>query len=169
MAKVYKDLESLSKSLKPEIKRLNDQIVRVEMSKIESQASRLLRDINSMWAGYESSYSPVMYNRSGATKSGFKLSPPRITSGLDGTRVEVDLILDDDYMWHSSLFGYEKNRGHSFMLISEGWHASGLESYLGKSVYRLTEFEGVGIIDSLTSQYNDRNYEFKFYHEGQEV
>lgn len=166
MSKVYVDLRSLSDSLKPEIKRYNDQQVGLVMSDIESQASMLLGDINALWKGYENSYAPTVYRRSGATKAGFKLSRPRVTGSGPTTRVEIDLILDDGYMWHSSLWGGE--RAHSFMSISEGWHAKGLEDYLGRSVYRFTEFDGIGIIDSLVNMYNNDKVQFKFYFEGEE-
>lgn len=168
MAKVYKDLESLSKSLKPEIKRLNDQIIKVEMSKIESQALRLLRDINSMWDKYEDSYHPSTYKRTGKTKKGFSISRPVLEYENGKPVVKVDLILDDGSMWHKSVLGKGQPQGHSFMLISEGWNAPALETYRGDSIYRFTHFDGVGIIDSLISKYDTKDYEFRFYYEGEE-
>ena len=168
MTKVYKDLDSLSKSLKPEIKRLNDTIVSNEMSDIESQASRLLRDINSMWAGYENSYTPTMYERTGATKSGFSIGRPRIENEGGKPVVKIDLILDDGSMWHDSVFGKGYSKGHSFMLISEGWRAPALEKYKGGPIYRFTYFDGVGIVDSLINEYNTNKYEFEFYYDGEE-
>lgn len=168
MAKVYTDIRSLSESLKPEIRRLNDIAISDAMSDIESQASKLLNDVNSLWAGYERSYSPSMYVRTGATRGGFSLSDSRIVQdGLD-TKVEIDLILDDDAMYHDSIFGSHYTQGHSFMLISEGWRSARLEAYRGP-IYRLTYYEGYGIIDTLVGRHNTSNYDFKFYHEGREV
>lgn len=169
MQKMYTDLNSLSQSLKPEIKRYNDQIIGNAISDIESQASRLLSDINSLWGGYMASYSPSMYNRSGAVSKGFALSAPRVVSDMGDTKVEMDLILNDSYMIHSSLFGFQNNRGNAFMLISEGWRWSGgLDGYRGGDVYRFTHFDGVGIVDTLINRYNTSKYEFKFYYEGEE-
>lgn len=167
MAKIHKSISSLSDSLKPEIKRYNDQQVGLAMSDLQSQASMLLGDINALWRGYENSYTPSVYRRSGATKAGFKLSEPRVTGSGPNTRIEIDLILDEGYMWHSSLWG--GSRGHSFMLISEGWDAPALRAYRGgNDTYRLTTFDGVGIIDSLVNMYNNDKVQFKFYYEGKE-
>ena len=168
MAEVYKDLQSLSVALKPEISAWNSLIVAEEVSDIQSQASKLLADVQSLWNGYESSYTPSVYVRTGRTKAGFKLSEPRVVGTGAETRVEIDLILDDDYMWHDSRFG--GSQGHSFMLISEGWDAPALRAYRGgQDTYRLTTFRGVGIISSLLQLYNTSDMEFKFYHEGQEI
>ena len=164
--KVHASIESLSNSLKPEIKRYNDQITQGHVSDIKSQASMLLGDVNALWKGYENSYTPTMYRRSGATRAGFSLSEPRVVGEGQSTRVEIDLILDEGLMWHSSLWGGE--RAHSFMSISEGWHAPALETYLGKEVYRFTKFDGAGIINSLVNSYNNDKVQFKFYYEGQE-
>jgi len=167
MAQVHKNANSLSKSLKSEIARLNDQLLVKERSSLESQASRLLGDINALWQGYERSYKPTTYRRSGAVSNGFSLSSPRTVSEGIGFRVEMDLILDDGYMWHSSLFGGQ--RGHAFMLISEGWAwRGGLSDYRGGDVYRFTYFDGIGIVDTLVNKYNTSQYDFKFYYEGQE-
>lgn len=160
-------MRSLSDSLKPEIKRYNDQQVGLAMSDLKSQASMLLGDINALWRGYENSYTPSVYVRTGKTRMGFSLSEPRITGTGPSTRIEIDLILDDDMMWHDSIFGGSK--GHSFMLISEGWDAPALRAYRGgNDTYRLTTFDGVGIIDSLVNMYNNDKVQFKFYYEGKE-
>lgn len=165
MTKVHSDLRSLSDSLKPEIKRYNDQQVGLTVSDLKSQASMLLGDINALWLGYERSYTPTVYRRTGKTKAGFSLSEPRITGSGPTTKIEIDLILDDDMMWHDSLF--EGRKGHSFMLISEGWDAPGLRAYRGgNDTYRLTTFDGIGIIDSLINTYNNENFEFNFYYQG---
>lgn len=167
MANKHKNASSLSKSLKPEIDRLNDQLLVQERSALKSQASNLLRDINSLWQGYERSYTPTTYRRSGAVSNGFNLSNIRTVQEGNGVRLEVDLILEDNYMWHSSLFG--KERGHAFMLISEGWEwRGGLSDYRGGEVERFTYFDGIGIVDTLIGKYNNSNYDFDFYYEGQE-
>lgn len=167
MTKVHSDLRSLSDSLKPEIKRYNDQQVGLAVSDLKSQASMLLGDINALWRGYENSYSPTVYRRTGKTRMGFSLSDVRTTGTGPSTRIEIDLILDDEMMYHDSLFGGSK--GHSFMLISEGWDAPGLRAYRGgNDTYRLTTFDGVGIIDSLVNMYNNDKVQFKFYYEGNE-
>lgn len=165
MNKVHSDLRSLSDSLKPEIKRYNDQQVGLAVSDLKSQASMLLGDINALWRGYENSYTPTVYRRTGKTRAGFSLSEPRVTGSGPTTKIEIDLILDDEMMWHNSLFG--GNKGHSFMLISEGWDAPALRAYRGgNDTYRLTTFDGIGIIDSLVNMYNDENFEFNFYYQG---
>lgn len=158
-------MRSLSNSLKPEIKDYNDQQKGLVVSDLKSQASMLLGDINSLWKGYENSYTPTVYRRSGAVGEGFSLSEPRVTGSGVTTKIEIDLILDDGLMWHSSLWGGQ--RAHAFMSISEGWDAPALRAYRGgQDTYRLTTFDGVGIINTLIREYNNEEVEFKFYHEG---
>lgn len=167
MAKVHSSLRSLSDSLKPEIKQYNDQLTAEHVSDLESQASSLLADINGLWSGYEASYQPAVYRRSGAVRNGFYLSEPRVTGHGPTTKIEIDLVLDDGLMWHSSLFG--GNRGHAFMLISEGWNAPALKAYRGgEDTYRLTTFDGIGIVDTLINKYNTSNHDFQFFYEGNE-
>lgn len=171
MAKKHNDLNSLAKSLEPEINRLNSQILAKEKSALESQATRLLGDVNSMWQGYEKSYQPTTYRRSGAVSNGFGLSSTRTVSEGIGVKLEVDLVLDDGYMWHGSLFGGK--RGHAFMLISEGWEwQGGLGGYKGAGnslgVEHFTYFDGIGIVDTLIKTYNTKDYDFTFYYEGEE-
>ena len=166
MSKVYTSLKSLSSDLKSEVKHYNDQTINTEATDIQAQGRMLLGDLNALWSGYEASYTPSVYRRSGATKAGFKLSEPRVTGVGVNTKVEIDLIMDAAYIWHDSLFG--GNRAHSFMSISEGWHAPGLEAYMGREIYRLTKFDGIGIIQSLINSYNNDKVQFKFYHEGNE-
>ena len=169
MAKMYTDLNSLAESLKPEINRQNQQIIGSTMSELESQASRLLSDINSLWGGYLSSYQPKQYIRTGATSQGFSLSNPRIVDDMGETKIEIDLVLDDGSMFHDSVMGSHYSQGHSFMLISEGWRWNGgLDGYKGGEVYRFTHFDGVGIVDTLINRYNTNKYDFKFYYEGEE-
>lgn len=174
MVKKHTTVESLSNSLKPEIDRLNADILSKERSRLQSQASRLLRDVASMWAGYESSYQPNYYvdgtgRRTGQTAQGFGLSPVRLETEGMGVRLEVDLVLDDSHMWHNSQLGDYFNQGHSFMLISEGWEwQGGIGDYRGGDVYRFTHFDGVGIVDSLIDRYNTKDYDFTFYYEGEE-
>lgn len=169
MTKVYKDLNALSESLKPEIEQYNNRLLEGYKSDLHSQASVLLRDVQNLWSGYMQSYNPVIYNRTYAVSNGFKLSEPRVVYEMGEPKVEIDLILDDGYMWHSSLWNGKD--GHAFMLISEGWRwqtPAELTGYRGGDIYRFTHFDGVGIIDSLLSEYNKGNYEFTFYYEGEE-
>lgn len=170
MAKVHNNLQSLSKAVESEVNVLNNKIIADEMRRLEARASRLLHDINTMWLGYESSYKPSQYIRTGKTKSGFSLSRPIIEKDpiTGGTYLTVYLILDDSAMWHNSIFGSNGTKGHSFMLISEGWrwNQASINSYGNR--YRLSEFEGVGIVDALLSSYSTSEFDFKFYFEGQE-
>ena len=177
MTKAYEDMASLAKSYEPDVEKMNNQILAGVASDLERQARMLLGDINALWMGYERSYNQEMYSkhnnnqRTGKTKGGFSISSADYRMNPDGTvTMEIDLILDDGAMWHQSEFRDSGSypEGHSFMLISEGWKAPKLETYMGKSIYRLTEFDGVGIISSLIRSYNTSEYEFKFYFEGEE-
>ena len=175
MAKRHKDMASLAKSYEPDVERMNNQILAGVASDLERQARMLLGDINALWMGYENSYQQQMYSknnqnqRTGRTREGFDISGVEYQKHTDGTiTMHIDLILDDGSMWHPSEFGDNQPEGHSFMLISEGWRAPKLESYMGRSIYRLTEFDGAGIVDALVRSYNTSDYEFKFYFEGEE-
>lgn len=170
MTKAYNDMASLAKSYEPDVEKMNNQILAGVASDLERQAHMLLRDINSLWQGYEDSYrNPAVYVRTGRTKTGFSISNSRYKMNTDGTvTMEIDLVLSDGSMWHNSILGENQPQGHSFMLISEGWIASDLESYLGRSVDRFTRYDGYGIVDTLIRAYNTSEYEFKFYYEGEE-
>ena len=170
MAKAYDDMASLAKSYEPDVEKMNNQILAGVASDLERQARMLLGDINALWMGYENSYAPTVYRRTGRTREGFSISNSEYRMNPDGTvTMEIDLILDDGSMWHDSILGRGQPQGHSFMLISEGWRAPALESYRGDaSTYRFTRFDGVGIVSSLINSYNTSEYEFKFYFEGEE-
>ena len=168
MAKAYKDMASLAKAYEPDVEKMNNQILVKEASELERQAHRLLADINMLWQRYEDSYQPAVYDRTGQTALGFSLSSVDIKKKTSGhVEIGIDLILEEDKMWHDSIFGDSYAQGHSFMSISEGWHAPALETYRGR-IDRFTHFDGVGIIDALVRQYNTADYEFKFYFEGEE-
>lgn len=167
MAKAYKDMASLAKSYEPDVDRMNRQILVGVASDLERQAHMLLDDINSLWQGYERSYTPTVYERTYATREGFSLSDLRMNMNPDKTvTVEIDLVLDEGKMWHDSIFGEGYAQGHSFMSISEGWHAPRLEARRGR-IERFTYFEGVGIIDAIVRSYNTADYEFEFFFEGE--
>ena len=170
MTRAYNDMASLAKSYEPDVEKMNNQILAGVASDLERQARLLLADINSLWQGYENSYkNPAVYIRTGRTKTGFSISNSRYKMNADGTvTMEIDLVLDDGSMWHNSILGKNQPQGHSFMLISEGWIASDLESYLGRSIDRFTRYDGYGIVDTLIRAYNTSEYEFKFYYEGEE-
>lgn len=162
--KAHKDMNSLAKSYEPDVKTMNQQILAEELSDIKRQAQSILTSINALWQGYEVSYAPQVYPATGKTSRGFDISDGTAELNPDGSvTIEIDLILKDENMWHDSLFGGKQ--GHSFMLISEGWKWQ--NNYDG-SRYRFSEFDGVGIVDTLIREQNNSKYEFIFYFEGEE-
>lgn len=103
-----------------------------------------------LWRQYLSSYQPKEYIRTRDTQRGIKLGRiERVAPYQYGIRLEFE----NDLMYHDSIFGSNQPKGHSLMLISDGWHAKKLERKLGRRVHRLTYFEGTGYLYQVYKEY----------------
>src|SRR5699024_11310115 len=111
---------------------MNNQILAGVASDLERQAHMLLRDINSLWQGYESSYqNPVVYVRTGRTKTGFSISNSEYRKNADGTvTMEIGLVLDHGSMWHDTVLGGKQPQENSYQHITQEWINRDLETDL---------------------------------------
>lgn len=118
---------------------------------LEMEGRRLKYIALKVWRKYQSSYPPKMYVRTRDTQRGIKLGKVR---RIDANHFGIDLMYDNDLMYHDSIFGSQYPKGHSLMLISNGWHSRKLERKYGKGIYMLTYFEGADIIGQIEREYN---------------
>lgn len=73
---------------------------------------------------------------------------------IDGNTLGIELTFENDLMYHDSVVKGSTKKGHSIMLISEGWHSKKLEKMYGRRVYRHTYFEGVNYLAEVQKAYN---------------
>src|SRR5690606_952919 len=62
----------------------------------------------------------------------------------------IELTWENTLVYHDSIFKGQP-KGHSVMLISDGWHSAKLENWIGRGgkngrVHRFTYFEGTGYL-----------------------
>lgn len=121
-----------------------------ELKRLMEREGRKLKYIAlKHWRKYLSSYKPKQYVRTRDTQRGIKLGRPKRMP--DGTYA-IELTFENSLMYHDSIFGPNQPKGHSLMLISDGWHSRKLERRIGK-VYMLTYFEGTGYLYNVYKEY----------------
>lgn len=118
---------------------------------LEMEGRRLKYIALKVWRKYLSSYQPKKYVRTRNTQRGIKLGKVR---RIDSNHFGIDLMYENDLMYHDSIFGADQPKGHSLMLISDGWHSKKLERRYGRRIYMLTYFEGADIIEQIEREYN---------------
>ena len=118
---------------------------------LEMEGRRLKYIALKVWRKYLSSYQPKEYVRTRNTQRGIKLGRVR---RIDSNHFGIDLMYENDLMYHDSIFGADQPKGHSLMLISDGWHSKKLERRYGRRIYMLTYFEGADIIGQIEREYN---------------
>ena len=118
---------------------------------LENEA-KILRDIAVReWRKYLDSYTPTQYIRTGKTSSPNAIRVGKVKPAMNGEFLTIEVTWDNDLAYHDSWL-YQQGRtnknqkGHAFMLISDGWKANKLESIYGNSVYRHTEWDGDGYL-----------------------
>lgn len=115
---------------------------------LEMEGRRLKYIALKVWRKYQSSYPPKMYVRTRDTQRGIKLGKVR---RIDANHFGIDLMYDNDLMYHDSVFGRNQPKGHSLMLISDGWE---VKKGRHKDIYMFGYFEGVDIIGQIEREYN---------------
>lgn len=116
---------------------------------LEMEGRRLKYIAVKVWRRYLASYQPKAYVRTRDTQRGIKLGRVHRISPFEfGIRLEFE----NDLMYHDSIFGKSHPKGHSLMLISDGWHSEKLERKRGR-VHRLTYFEGIDYIGQVKRAY----------------
>lgn len=120
------------------------------------EGKRLERIARSIWSEYIESFEPKQYVRTGNSEKAIRLG--RVKK-ISDDEFGIELTFDDDLAYHPSVV-MNKSRtnreGHSFMLISEGWHASKLEDKIGRRVERFTYFEGINYIGRVKEAFNSK-------------
>lgn len=123
-----------------------------------NQEARKLKDIaDSEWNRYLNSYTPKQYVRTHrATAEAIRVGHVKPIMG--GEFLGIEVTWDNDRSYHDSyLFKQGKisrnERGHAFMLISDGWESKKLERIYGRRVYRHTYWEGSGYLAKVYSRY----------------
>lgn len=109
---------------------------------LRQEGKRLKNLANKLWDEYIGSYQPNTYVRTGKSKKSIKLGRVK---RLDAFTWGIELMFVDDLAYHDSVMKGGK-KGHSIMLISEGWAVSKGNHW---GVYRFGYFEGTNYISKL--------------------
>lgn len=121
-----------------------------EAKRLLQQEGRRLKYIAvKLWRKYLASYQPTQYVRTRKSQRGIKLGKVK---QISPNQWGIELTWENSLMYHDSIF---KNnpKGHSVMLISDGWHSRKLEARIGR-VDRLTYFEGTGYLYKVYKEWN---------------
>lgn len=116
---------------------------------LNKEGKKLEAIARKLWQKYIGSYSPKQYIRTGNSERAIKLGKVK---KLDNNTFGIELTFDNDLSYHPSRFKGGK-KGHSIMLISDGWHSKKLEKTLGRKVHRYTYFEGTGYLYQVYKEY----------------
>lgn len=103
-----------------------------------------------LWRKYLASYTPVKYVRHGNSEKAIKLGKVK---RISPTQFGIELTWDNGLVYHDSVIPKSKKKGHSVMLISDGWHSKKLERKIGRSVPRFTYFGGTGYLYQVYKAY----------------
>lgn len=115
---------------------------------LQQEGRRLKYIALKVWRKYLSNYQPKQYVRTRDTQRGIELGRVRkISPHVYG----IDLKYENDLMYHDSVFGKNYPKGHSLMLISEGWR---VRKGRHKDIYMFGYFEGADIIGQIEREYN---------------
>ena len=120
---------------------------------LQAEGRRLQKIAEKLWREDMASYQPAMYIRTYNSQKAIKLGNVK---RLDALTWGIELSFDNDLSYHESQFdklngtnNYKK--GHSFMLISEGWAVSKGNHW---GIYRFGYFEGTDYITRVIQAFN---------------
>ncbi|MFQ3543656.1 hypothetical protein Q7A53_06190 [Halobacillus rhizosphaerae] len=94
-----------------------------------------------IWRRYLSSYKPEAYIRTRKSQNAIKLGHVK---KVGSDTLGIELTFDDNLLYHDSVISKSEPKGHSIMLISEGWK---VKRGRAKDVYRFGYFEGINYIE----------------------
>jgi phosphoglucomutase len=116
---------------------------------LESEGKRLLRIARQVWRAYLTSYQPKSYVRTNNSDKAIKLGKVK---KLDDDTLGIELTWQDDLTYHDSVVSSTgKPKGHSIMLISEGWK---VKKGKHKDVYRFGYYEGFDYLAKVEQAFN---------------
>lgn len=142
---------------------------------MESEAKRLRDCIQYYIDQYYDDYHPKVYDRTEKYKKA--LGAQEVSNiRIEGNTLKIGVIFDKSLSMHPNLsevywdYGYDKgytdyriiriqDKHDSFVpiLMEKGWHSARLEQILGRSVYRLTYFEGIHAVENGIEDFNRTN------------
>lgn len=122
---------------------------------LEQEGRRLKLIAVKIWRQYLASYKPKSYARTRNSQRGIKLGR---VHRVDAFHFGIELTFENDLMYHDSVLPNSAKKGHSIMLISEGWNKEKKETKLSKmmrkQVYRFTYFEGIDYLGKVEKAFN---------------
>lgn len=118
---------------------------------LEHEGRRLKYIAVKLWRKYLSEYKPSAYARTRKSQKGIVLGKVR---KLDAITWGIELTFVDSLMYHDSVVqrkdGNVHPKGHSIMLISEGWRNTRGKN---KDVYRFGYFDGIDYIGRVQREF----------------
>ena len=117
---------------------------------LEEEGRKLKYIAVKQWRLYLSSYTPKRYVRKRKSQRAIKLG--RVIK-LDNNTFGIELTFENDLVYHDSVMVKGGNKGHSIMLISDGWHSKKAEQKLGRRIDNFTYFEGTGYLYKVYKEY----------------
>ena len=118
---------------------------------LEAEGRRLKYIALKLWRSYLGSYQPSEYIRTRRSQRAIKLGKVK---RLDAYTFGIELTFVDELLYHDSVIGKGQPKGHSIMLISEGWKLK--KTARGrKPVYRFDYYEGFDYLSKLIATFND--------------
>lgn len=100
-----------------------------------------------VWRQYLNSYKPEQYVRTNKSTKGIKLGQ---VQKLGANTYGVSVTFENDLMYHDSVIGKNQPKGHSIMLISEGWK---VRSGKHAGIYRFGYYEGFDYLQKVREEF----------------
>lgn len=116
---------------------------------LEAEGRRLKYIAVKLWRKYLDDYQPSVYVRTRKSQRAIQLGK---VVRLDAFTFGIELTFDNDLTYHDSVMGGMK--GHSIMLISEGWRVKSTAKHA--DVYRFGYFEGINYIGRVIEEFNSK-------------
>lgn len=122
-----------------------------------NEGRRLERIARKIWRRHMAQYKPKVYarhingvagQRTGRSEKAIKLGRVKM---IAPNQWGIELTWENDLVYHDSIF-QNQPKGHSVMLISDGWHSKKLEKKFGK-IKRFTYFEGTGYLGKVIKEW----------------
>lgn len=158
------------KSLKEQLAQLA--LKNVKMSDDSTLAETMKREANRLYDciqfyinEYYDSYYPKIYDRTGDYRRSLKaedIADIRVV----GDTLRIGVVFDYGLAMHPNLEGvvwndgwFDLDRHETFvpLMMETGWYAPKLASIIGRQVYRLTYFEGIGAVEKGIKRFNRTN------------
>jgi hypothetical protein len=105
-----------------------------------------------VWRSYLSSYKPKEYVRTRKSQNAVQIKTRIINLG--NNELGIKITWENDLAWHDSVLPNSTKKGHSIILISEGWNAVKLAKIMGRKIYRFTYYEGWNYLGKVIEGYD---------------